>query len=89
VYGGRLKTGRLAEGYEADFIVIDTGDLPSAVNTENLLEELILYRNPQDLRDVYAAGKALKKDGVLVTGVKKAAAKRAALESHRLIRRGA
>jgi cytosine/adenosine deaminase-related metal-dependent hydrolase len=84
VYGGRLKTGRLAEGYEADFIVIDTGDLPSAVNKENLLEELILYRNPRDLRDVYAAGKALKKDGVLVTGDKKAAAKQAALESERL-----
>ena len=84
VYGGRLKTGRLAEGYEADFIVIDTGDLPSAINSGNLLEELILYRNPQDLRDVYAAGKALKKDGVLLAGDKKAAAKRAALESRRL-----
>jgi cytosine/adenosine deaminase-related metal-dependent hydrolase len=87
VYGGRLKTGRLAEGYEADFIVIDTSDLPSALSTENLLEELILYRNPQDLRDVYAAGRALKKDGLLVTGDKKAAAKQAALESERLGRR--
>jgi cytosine/adenosine deaminase-related metal-dependent hydrolase len=84
VYGGRLKTGKLAEGYEADFIVIDSGDLPSALNKENLLEELILYRNPQNVRDVYAAGKALKKDGVLLTGDKKAAAKRAVLESERL-----
>jgi cytosine/adenosine deaminase-related metal-dependent hydrolase len=84
VYGDRVKTGRLAEGWEADFIVIDTGDLPSAITPENLLEELILYRNPQDLRDVYAAGKALKKDGVLLTGDKKGAAKLAALESERL-----
>jgi cytosine/adenosine deaminase-related metal-dependent hydrolase len=79
-----VKTGRLAEGWEADFIVIDTGDLPSAITPENLPEELILYRNPQDLRDVYAAGKALKKDGVLLTGDKKGAAKLAALESERL-----
>jgi cytosine/adenosine deaminase-related metal-dependent hydrolase len=87
VYGNRVKTGVLAEGYEADFIVIDTEDLPSAVNTANLLEELILYRNPQDLREVYAAGKALKKASKLLTGDKKAAASRAAEESERLGRR--
>jgi cytosine/adenosine deaminase-related metal-dependent hydrolase len=87
VYGNRVKTGVLAEGYEADFIVIDTEDLPSAVNTANLLEELILYRNPQDVREVYAAGKALKKAGKLLSGDKKAAARRAALESERLGRR--
>jgi cytosine/adenosine deaminase-related metal-dependent hydrolase len=84
LYKGRVKTGKLAPGYEADFIVINTGDIPSALNKENLLEELILYRNPRDVRDVYAAGKAIKKDGILLTGHREAACRRAAEESKRL-----
>jgi cytosine/adenosine deaminase-related metal-dependent hydrolase len=84
VYGGRLKTGKLAEGYAADFMVINTGDLPQAINSENLLEELILYRNPADVRDVFAAGKALKKDGCLLAGSRADAGRRARRESERL-----
>jgi cytosine/adenosine deaminase-related metal-dependent hydrolase len=84
VFGDRKKTGKLEPGYGADFIVINTGDIPSDLTPENLLEQLILYRNPGDVRDVFAAGHALKKDGMLRTGDKGEAAARSRRESLRL-----
>ncbi|MDR3144743.1 MAG: amidohydrolase family protein [Treponema sp.] len=84
VFGDREKTGTLAPGYGADFIVISIGDIPSEISPENLFEQLVLYRNPPDVRDVFAAGRALKKDGVLRTGDKVEAAGRSRRESARL-----
>jgi cytosine/adenosine deaminase-related metal-dependent hydrolase len=84
VFGDRKKIGKLEPGYGADFIVINIGDIPSDITPENLYEQLILYRNPADVRDVFVAGHALKKDGVLCTGNKGEAAGRSRRESARL-----
>jgi cytosine/adenosine deaminase-related metal-dependent hydrolase len=86
LYGQRegRPSGKLQAGSPADFIAIDLSDLPSGITGENLFEQLILYRNPSDVKAVFTAGKALKKDGALLTADRLGARKKAREQSLRL-----
>lgn len=59
---GLERAGRLAEGLAADLITI-TLDLPTPAEPHNLYDQLILWRNPQHVRNVMVAGRFLMRDG--------------------------
>jgi len=61
---GLERVGRLAPGWQADLQLIDA-DLPTPLTTHNLYEQLLLYRNRQDVRGTMVAGKMLVRDGVV------------------------
>ena len=63
---GLPDAGRLEEGCLADLITIRL-DTPTPVNEHNVYDQLVLYRNPQDVRDVMVNGVFLKRGGVLTT----------------------
>ncbi len=67
LYPGR-GFGRLTPGSPADLITIDISDMPTPVNTDNLPDQLLLFRSGAHVRDVLVAGAFLKKDGKLLTG---------------------
>ncbi|MFZ5918990.1 MAG: amidohydrolase family protein [Chloroflexota bacterium] len=54
--------GTLAAGHPADLLLI-SADLPSPLAAHNLADQLLLWRNPTDLRGVMCAGKWLLRDG--------------------------
>lgn len=58
--GGTLKAGG-----KADVITIKA-DLPTPITTSNIFSQLILYRNPEQVLDVWVAGRKLKADGKLI-----------------------
>ncbi len=67
INGGRalnLESGALAAGAAADLITINT-DLPTPVNKNNIFDQLILYRNPEHVEEVFVAGKMVKERGRL------------------------
>jgi cytosine/adenosine deaminase-related metal-dependent hydrolase len=68
IYGSKATCGVLAEGKAADFQVISLEGLPTMVTEENIFDQLILYRNPQDVLEVYVGGQAVKKAGKTVHG---------------------
>src|SRR5690606_31285917 len=49
------KTGRIEKGWQADLQLIDS-HFPTPATEENLFDQLILYRNPQHVKMVMAAG---------------------------------
>ncbi len=59
------QTGRLSEGCFADIITIDP-DLQTPVNENNIFNQLILYCNPDNVREVFVGGKLIKKGGRLL-----------------------
>jgi cytosine/adenosine deaminase-related metal-dependent hydrolase len=61
---GLERVGRLAPGWQADLQLIDA-DLPTPLTTHNLYEQLLLYRNRQDVRGTMVAGEMLVRDGVV------------------------
>ena len=61
---GRKDLGRIAPGARADLITIRL-DTPTPITVHNLYEQLVLYRNPHNVRDVVINGKILKRDGIL------------------------
>lgn len=61
-----IDAGIIAEGKLADLIVIGT-DTPTPVNAHNVYDQLVLFRNPQNVKQVMVNGRWLKKDGKLVT----------------------
>jgi cytosine/adenosine deaminase-related metal-dependent hydrolase len=63
---GFSKTGRLDAGYSADLIAID-GNFPTPVTEENVLDQLILYRNPSEVSLVMVDGKILKENGIVLS----------------------
>lgn len=63
---GINNTGKLKEGYLADIITIDT-DSPTPINEHNVYDQLILFRNPENVRDVMVNGSFLKRNGALLT----------------------
>lgn len=71
---GRPDLGRIAEGATADIITI-SADTPTPVTKSNVYDQLILFRNPEDVRDVLVDGQFLKQDGKLLTVDKEAAKK--------------
>ena len=69
---GLNDLGALEEGKAADCIAIDL-NTPTPINEHNVYDQLVLFRNPQDVTHVMAAGRWLKKDGQLLTVDKEAA----------------
>jgi cytosine/adenosine deaminase-related metal-dependent hydrolase len=63
---GLADTGTLEAGKAADIVVVKA-DLPSPVNAGNLFDQLVLYRNPQDVELVMVRGRVLLQDGRLTT----------------------
>jgi len=59
--------GTLRPGAQADLVLIGS-DLPSPLEAHNVAEQLLLWRNPADVRAVMCAGRWLMRDGE-VTGV--------------------
>jgi cytosine/adenosine deaminase-related metal-dependent hydrolase len=57
--------GTLVPGSQADLLLI-AADLPSPLAAHNLADQLLLWRNPSDLKGVMCAGKWLMRDGVIV-----------------------
>ncbi len=67
-FGGRAlrkwKTGVLKAGYKADIITIEPA-LPTPLNADNIYDQLILYCNPVNVKEVFVNGRLLKKGGRL------------------------
>ncbi len=61
-----LESGRLEPGRPADLITVST-DTPTPVNEHNIYDQLILYRNPEHVKNVMVNGRWLKRDGRLLT----------------------
>ena len=61
-----FQSGILEVGRPADLITVKL-DTPTPVVPENLYDQIILYRNPQDVVNVFVQGKCLKKHGEIVS----------------------
>ena len=64
---GMPNAGRIAPGMLADVITVKMLDTPTPINEKNIYDQLILYRNPADVKNVFVGGRQLKKDGVITT----------------------
>lgn len=62
---GLDRVGCIAPGWQADLQLIDAA-LPTPLSTENLYDQLLLYRNASHLRATIVAGRVRVKDGELV-----------------------
>jgi len=62
---GKPKAGRLAAGAYADVISVSL-DLPTPVNEHNVYDQIVLYMNPENVKDVMVDGQWLKRDGELL-----------------------
>jgi len=60
---GFERTGLLQEGFRADVIAVDLSHLPTPVLAHNLVDQLLLYCGPHDVKSVMVDGRYLKKDG--------------------------
>ena len=63
---GLSDAGRLEEGCLADIITINL-DSPTPINENNVYDQLVLFRNPENVRNTMVDGKFLKRDGRLLT----------------------
>jgi len=63
---GRRDIGQLEPGSKADLITINL-DTPTPINSHNIYEQLILFRNPVDVVDLMANGTFLMRDRELLT----------------------
>ncbi|MEA3339989.1 MAG: amidohydrolase family protein [Chloroflexota bacterium] len=57
--------GTLAPGNQADLLLIDAR-LPTPLVAHNLADQLLLWRNPRDLRGVMCAGRWLLREGQVI-----------------------
>jgi 5-methylthioadenosine/S-adenosylhomocysteine deaminase len=71
--------GTLAPGHQADLLLI-AADLPTPLARHNLADQLLLWRNPTDLRGVMCAGRWLLKDGDVI-GVDETSVRARAIEA--------
>ncbi len=62
---GLEQVGRIAEGWQADLQLIDAR-VPTPLAEHNLYDQLLLYRDSRDVRDVWVAGQQRVQDGALV-----------------------
>lgn len=62
---GLGQVGRIAEGWQADLQSIDAR-VPTPLAEHNLYDQLLLYRDSRDVRDVWVAGKQLVRNGTLL-----------------------
>ncbi|NPV70256.1 MAG: amidohydrolase family protein [Firmicutes bacterium] len=58
--------GTLAPGAPADLITIQM-DLSTPVTAGNVFEQVVLHRNPKDVRDVMVGGQLVKSSGAVLT----------------------
>ena len=63
---GIEDAGILKEGNLADVITVSL-DQPTPVNEKNVYDQLVLFTNPQNVKNVFVGGKQLKKDGRMLT----------------------
>lgn len=66
VAAGFPQTGLIQPGYEADLITIKL-DPPTPIDARNVYDQLVLFRNPQDVSEVMVHGRLLKAEGKLLT----------------------
>ena len=90
--GGRAlrregEVGILNKGAEADIITVDA-DFPTPLNKENIFSQFILYRNPENVKDVYVAGKKIKSGGCLLDCDREAVRRKVTAEARRLWKAG-
>ncbi len=62
---GLADVGVIREGASADVIAIDL-DLPTPVRSHNLLDQLVLWRDADDVDSVMCAGRWLKRDHIVL-----------------------
>ncbi len=62
---GRNDLGVIEVGAKADIITIEL-DTPTPINEHNVYDQLILFRNPQNVSNVLVNGNVLKRDGKLI-----------------------
>lgn len=62
---GRDDLGVIKVGAKADIISINL-NTPTPITEHNLYDQLILFRNPSDVKDVIVNGKVVKKEGQLL-----------------------
>ncbi|MGH9200651.1 MAG: amidohydrolase family protein, partial [Vicinamibacterales bacterium] len=55
------RVGQLKPGYSADLILIDA-DTPTPLSAGNLMEQMLLWRDPANIRSVMCAGRWLMRD---------------------------
>ncbi|MBI9104516.1 MAG: amidohydrolase family protein [Spirochaetales bacterium] len=79
--------GELKEGAPADIITI-RADFPTPLNAANLFSQMILYRNPEDVREVMVNGRFLKENGRLLGHDLDAVHRDVCLEAERLWKMG-
>lgn len=63
---GLKNVGTLAPGCSADLLLVNVDNLPTPPTPGNLRDQLILWRNPADIRAVMVAGRWLMRDGVIL-----------------------
>ena len=63
---GFEKTGRLEEDWAADLMTLKA-DTPTPITGHNVYDQIILFRNPQDVTGVWSGGRRLKKGHDLLT----------------------
>jgi cytosine/adenosine deaminase-related metal-dependent hydrolase len=59
------EIGRLESGYSADLVLIDA-DLPTPLSAGNLMDQMLLWRDPAHIQSVMCAGRWLMRDGELL-----------------------
>ncbi|MDR1800670.1 MAG: amidohydrolase family protein [Lachnospiraceae bacterium] len=69
---GMPEMGQISKGCMADLITIDL-DTPTPVNSHNVYDQLVLFRNPENVCDVMVGGRFIKKNHELLTVSKDAA----------------
>jgi len=62
----RDNIGRIEVGCLADLIAINI-DAPTPINSKNVYDQLILFRNPNDVTDVVIDGKFVLRNKELLT----------------------
>lgn len=75
---GIPDAGKIEPGCKADLITIDL-DTPTPINEHNVYDQIVLFRNPQNVCDVMVNGRFLKQNHRLLT-VDEASAKAALRE---------
>ncbi len=66
IAAGIPKAGSLKEGYYADLITLDL-NFPTPVHEHNVYDQIVLFANPEKVRNVMVHGRWLKEDGELCT----------------------
>ncbi len=63
---GLSDAGVLKEGNLADVITVSL-EQPTPVNEKNVYDQIVLFTNPQNVKNVFVNGRQLKKDGKMIT----------------------